>query len=127
MKKIKKRSTLAKRGRRAFRGYPVATIAFYGPDASFASKVAVGIVMEEDAEPVEMKRWFADEIDVRADSAINSQILQFIASHGVLSVIAADGIMGCPHEEGIDYPDGEKCPQCPFWATRDRFTHEVIQ
>ncbi len=36
-------------------------------------------------------------------------------------------IIGCPHEEGIDYPDGEVCPQCPFWARRDRFTGELLQ
>lgn len=30
-------------------------------------------------------------------------------------------------EEGIDYPDGGSCPPCPFWAGRDRFTHELIQ
>ena len=24
-----------------------------------------------------------------------------------------DGVTGCPHEEGIDYPLGEPCPQCP--------------
>jgi hypothetical protein len=27
-------------------------------------------------------------------------------------------------EEGIDYPEGSKCPECPFWADRDRFTGE---
>lgn len=34
---------LVKRARRAFQGYPVATVAFYGPDDRHASKVAVGI------------------------------------------------------------------------------------
>ena len=23
--------------------------------------------------------------------------------------------MGCPHEEGEDFPEGEDCPFCPFW------------
>lgn len=23
--------------------------------------------------------------------------------------------MGCPHEEGEDFPVGENCPFCPFW------------
>ena len=27
---------------------------------------------------------------------------------------------GCQHEEGIDYPEGELCPDCPFWAGRER-------
>jgi hypothetical protein len=30
-------------------------------------------------------------------------------------------IIGCPHEEGIDY-EGATCPACPFWAGRDRWT-----
>ena len=29
-------------------------------------------------------------------------------------------IYGCPHEEGQDYPLGEVCPACPFWAHRRR-------
>src|SRR5438270_3112349 len=29
-------------------------------------------------------------------------------------------INGCPHEEGQDYPLGEVCPACPFWAHRRR-------
>jgi hypothetical protein len=32
-----------------------------------------------------------------------------------------DQIIGCPHEEGIDY-EGATCPACPFWAGRDRWT-----
>lgn len=34
------------------------------------------------------------------------------------------GMRGFPAatEEGIDYPDGEACPQCPYWAGRDRFS-----
>ena len=39
---------------------------------------------------------------------------------------ATDGLIGCPHEEGIDYPEGKSCPQCPYWAGRDRFTRERI-
>ena len=41
--------------------------------------------------------------------------------HAVKGVVAVDRIIGCPHEEGIDYPEGGKCPACPFWASRDRF------
>ena len=35
------------------------------------------------------------------------------------SDVMADRIIGCPHEEGVDYPDGSKCPKCPFCAIRD--------
>jgi hypothetical protein len=41
---------LRKKARKGLRGWPMATIAFYGPDPSRATKVAVGIVPSEDAE-----------------------------------------------------------------------------
>ena len=50
----------------------------------------------------------------------------FIKDHDVVSISMVDGIIGCPYEEGIDYPAGEPCPQCPFWRGRDRFTGEMI-
>lgn len=65
-------------------------------------------------------------IDGRLDTAINEQILDFINQNNVQRVIMVDRIIGCPHEEGIDYPEGEKCPQCPFWASRDRWTGELL-
>ena len=124
--KRKSDSPLKKKTRRGFRGYPVATIAFYGPDNQFASKVAVGIVVAEGAAPM-MVRWWTEGQDVRYDQAIAAQIAEFLKNHGVKSVSSVPAIIGCPHEEGVDYPDGEVCPQCPFWAHRDRFTGELLQ
>ncbi len=46
--------------------------------------------------------------------------------HQVRSVAMADGIIGCPHQEGVDY-EGEWCPVCEFWRGRDRFTGNLIQ
>jgi hypothetical protein len=119
-------SPLKKRARRGFRGYPVATIAFYGPNDKNASKVAVGILTKEDGDPDIVERWFAEEGDVRSDPAVAHEILEFIQGHGADSVVMTDHIIGCPHEEGVDYPEGEVCPQCPFWAHRDRWTGDVI-
>ena len=44
------RKRLNKRAKRGFRGWPVATLALYGPDDTMATKLAVGIVPSEDAE-----------------------------------------------------------------------------
>jgi hypothetical protein len=38
-----------------------------------------------------------------------------------------EAIIGCPHEEGTDYPEGEACPQCPFWQGRDRFKGTYVE
>jgi hypothetical protein len=118
--RFKRRSPLKKKARRGFQGFPVATIAWYGPDDQRASKVAVGIIVEEDGEPQALERWYSKDGDLRQDRVAGAEIQQFIKSHGVKSVVVTDGILGCPHEEGIDYPDGETCPQCPFWAGKKR-------
>jgi hypothetical protein len=120
--RLKTGSRLRKKAKKGLRGYPAATIAFYCPTADRASKVAVGIIGSHDQEPSDLRRWFSDTGDARHDAGIEREILQYIADHGVVSVLMADGLLGCPHEEGIDYPEGQSCPQCPYWAGRDRFS-----
>jgi len=117
---------LEKRAKQGFRGYPIATIAFYGATADFASKVAVAVFRTEGGEPEVLERFFSGGPDVRFDEGVGDRVLSVIQSHGVQSVVMTDSIIGCPHEEGTDYPEGTPCPQCPFWAGRDRFTHERI-
>lgn len=48
---------LDKKSKLGFRGYPVGTIAFDGPDAQRASKVAVAVIVASDTEPVALRRW----------------------------------------------------------------------
>jgi hypothetical protein len=57
---------------------------------------------------------------------IATAMLTFVEQHGARTVVVSDRIIGCPHEEGIDYPEGQKCPQCQFWANRDRWSGEVL-
>lgn len=122
------RSWLDTNSRPAFRGYPVATVAFYGPNDKLATKVAVSVILNESNEPDILNRWFSEgDLDVRYDPAIGEQILAFLKPYAPRSTVVADRIIGCPHEEGTDYPEGASCPQCPYWAGRDRFTHERIQ
>jgi hypothetical protein len=116
----KPRKWLDKKSKLGFRGYPVGTIAFYGPDAQRASKVAVSVIVAPDSEPIELRRWFAESGDVRNDATILEEIAIFLRGHEVHSVAMVEEMMGCPHEEGIDYPEGEVCPECPFWAGRAR-------
>lgn len=116
---------LQKKAKRGFQGYPIGTVAFYGPDDRFASKVAVSVIPGEDEQAAALERWHSDTEDVRMSAAIGEQVLAFLEQHAVKSVVMTDGIIGCPHEEGIDY-EGTTCPRCPFWVGRDRFTHEII-
>lgn len=117
---------LRKKARGGHRGFPMASIAYYGPDNTRATKVAVGVVATKGAEAL-MRRWIVEDADIRSDAKVLEEVIAFLKEHRVLSVAVTDGLLGCPHEEGIDYPEGEYCPQCPYWRGRDRFTGEMIQ
>ena len=99
----------------------VAAIALYGPDDTRATKLTVGIVPAERADVTDLRRWFSEETDIRNDAGIAEEVLAFVDAAGARSIVMTDRIIGCPHEQGIDY-EGSTCPACPFWAGRDRWT-----
>jgi hypothetical protein len=115
---------LSKKSRRGMRGYPIGTVASYGPDDKRASKLVASVKTSQDAEP-EQRKWFAETGDLRSDTTVANEILAFFDEHGVKSVAMADRIIGCPHEEGIDYA-GKYCPKCTFWIGRDRWTGKLV-
>jgi len=126
-KKLHTQSWLGEKFRPGFRGYPIATVAFYGPNDRLATKVVVSVILTQNNQPDFLKRWLSEgDLDVRLDPTIGEQVLAFLKTYAPRSAVATDSIIGCPHEEGTDYPEGASCPQCPYWAGRDRFTHERI-
>ena len=106
-------------------GHPVATVAFYGPDNKVATKLVCGIVREQGGEVETMKKWFSEN-DMRKSEKIFHELLAFTEDHAVKSIVMVEQIFGCPHEEGIDYPEGESCPDCSYWKDRDRFIDEML-
>ena len=73
------RKRLSKRAKRGFRGWPLATVALYGPDDSTATKLTVGIVPAEDAEATDLRRWLSkDQTDIRDDIRVAEEVLAFI-------------------------------------------------
>jgi len=117
------REKLAKKRQRGPRGYPVATVAYYGPDDQRASEVAVAVILEKDGDVAELQRWTSETSDVRSDPAILEAVVRFIEQKGVKTVVGLERVIGCPHEEGVDYPEGQSCPKCTFWQGRDRWSH----
>lgn len=104
-----------------FRGYPMGTLAFYGPNHDIASKLVVGIMREPDGDIVFMEKWFVKDEDIRCSGTVMNEVLEFLEPHKILSVVAYPSIIGCPHEEGIDYPDGKSCSRCSYWVNRNRW------
>jgi hypothetical protein len=93
--------------------YPIGTVAFYGPDDKVTIKIVAAVIRKAEAEPV-IERWVGTNLI--HSPKVQRQILEFFAQHGVKSVASTNRNMGCPHEEGEDFPLGEDCPFCPFWA-----------
>jgi hypothetical protein len=102
----------AKQGKKESPQYPIGTVAMYGPDDQTTTKIAAGVILRDGAEPI-MKRWVAT--DVMTNPKVQQELKGFFLRHGVKQVAMSQGNMGCPHEEGEDFPHGEDCPFCPFW------------
>ncbi|MFM8689815.1 MAG: hypothetical protein ACKODF_01370 [Candidatus Limnocylindrus sp.] len=100
----------------------MASIAFYGPTNALARKVVVGITAAEGSAVEPLERWYSPDQDARKNPEIMKTVLHFLEANGVKSVVMPDRLLGCPHEEGTDYPEGEPCPHCPYWRNRNRFT-----
>ena len=71
IERIKKR--ISKKSKKGFQGYPVLTIAYYGPDAKLATKVAVGFIKSEDDDVI-MERYYSDA-DVRTEESIQEKTI----------------------------------------------------
>lgn len=111
---------LWKGARRGFAGYPVASVGYYGPDDTAATKVVVTLRHEAGTEIAASEAWLAPGRDLRHDGAIHEQVLGFVRIHGARTVVITPRILGCPHDAGVDFPAGASCPRCPFWADGER-------
>lgn len=103
--------------------YPLATINYYGPDDRTPTKIAVGIVNQAQ-KVVALERWTGP--DVATSPEVKAGIDAFITKHRVKDVVINEAMMGCPHEEGIDFPEGEDCPHCPFWKGKQGSAARIV-
>jgi hypothetical protein len=107
---------LERRARRGFQGYPLGIIAFYGYNDKSAVKAVIGIITEAGGAPEHIKKWVYEKGDLRKDVASIKELFRYLEAHEVRSVALTPGIYYCPHEPGIDFPQGSTCPICPFWS-----------
>lgn len=117
---------LQKLARKGLRKYPLASVALYGADDRTATKLVASILAYDGAEAEPMRKWFSTQ-DIRHEAKLLEEVLDLLTEQGVRSVVMLDRLIGCPHEEGVDYPLGQECPQCPFWHGIDRWTGDRIR
>jgi len=106
----------------------ILTVALYGPDDSIATKMVGSVVNQATGKIEKLEKWFSEDgTDVRENNRVVEELAALITKSNPREVISPGQIIGCPHEEGLDYPEGEACPECPYWKGRDRFTGELLQ
>jgi hypothetical protein len=107
---------LERRAQKGFQGYPLGIIAFYGADDKIATKAVIGIVMEAGGSPEHIKKWIFEDGDLRKDVPSIKELFRYIEAHNVQSVALTPGIYYCPHEPGVEFPEGGACQKCSFWS-----------
>ena len=50
----------------------------------------MAIIREQGADPDPLRRWFAEDGDVRFEPGIDAEMVAFIREHGVRSVVMTD-------------------------------------
>ena len=91
------RKRLSKRAKKGFRGWPVATVALYGPDDSTATKLTVGIMPAEDAEASDLRRWFSkDQTDIRHDIRVTEVFIRSRLNQRQALTLSDDGWIALP-------------------------------
>jgi hypothetical protein len=115
MKPLQKRYQYHQHFRKAIQDgkFPLGTIAYYGPDDRSVTKIVAAVMADIQTDPI-LKKWVGHNIAQNAE--IVAEIGKFFQDNQVQNVVMTEGIVGCPHEEGIDFPTGESCPQCPYWS-----------
>jgi len=95
------------------------TIAQYGPDDKTVTKVVATVFRHPGDRGGKMTRWVGTGIT--ESPRFRAELLELIKKAEVRQILLTRGVIGCIHEEGKDYPDGEACPICRFWRGRDRW------
>ena len=115
MKPLQKRYQYLEHFRKAIQSqtnYPIGTIAYYGPNDQTVTKIVAAVLPDEKTNPL-LKKWIGEGVGEEPETA--AEIGEFFREQDVQNVVMTEGIIGCPHDEGIDYPVGESCPDCPYW------------
>jgi hypothetical protein len=92
--------------------YPIGTVAYYGPNGDTTTKIVAAVINQADAEPI-LQRWMGS--DILENQKVKDEIDDFFERHQVTQIGGLPFNIGCPHEEGEDFPTGEDCPFCSYW------------
>jgi hypothetical protein len=104
---------LGRKVKQGFRGYPIATIAFYGPTTETATKVVVAIFRDDGGDAGPLERWLSEESDIRVDTNVGEEIVSLIKAQEVRSVVVTDGSSAAPTKKASTIPKENHAQDVP--------------
>jgi len=97
--------------------YPVGILAYFGPDDETITKIVALVIKGLDIEPV-LRSW--SQPGVTSDPVVAAEIGKYFLENAAEDIVMAGGVLGCPHEEGVDFPLGTECPHCIYWSSHTK-------
>jgi len=92
--------------------FPIGVLVYFGPDDKTITKIVAVVLESPGTDPI-LKSW--NGLGVTTDREVALEIGLYFKKYHATEVVMTDSVVGCPHEEGVDYPVGEPCPYCPYW------------
>lgn len=86
----KSQKRIAKRVKRGFQGYPMISIRYFGPSEKLATKVEVGFIEQQNAQPMIEKFTCLD--DIRQDETVQTTIIKIIDRVDAKTVTLQDSV-----------------------------------
>jgi SEC-C motif len=100
---------------------PLGTVTLYGPDDKTTTKIVAGVFKTAGSDPI-LQRWVGT--DILNNAKAKQELEEFFKKNGVKSRVQSEGNIGCPHEEGPDFPVGGDCPFCSYWKGKQGSSHD---
>ena len=95
--------------------FPFGILSYFGPDNETITKIVALVIKGSDIEPV-LRSW--SQPGVISDPRVAAEIGKFFLENETEKIVMPDGVLGCPHVEGVDFPLGTFCPQCVYWSSQ---------
>lgn len=108
---------MRKKAKQGARSYPAGTLAFYGPDASRASKLVASIMPGPEQEPAMMRKWFDETHDIRGDAGVLAEAAEFLREQGRIAWPCRTGSSAARMKKGSIILWASRAPNAPIGPT----------
>ena len=95
--------------------FPIGILTYFGPDNKTITKIVGLVIKGPDIEP-RLRSW--SQPGVVSDPIVVAEIGSYFLENKTVDIVMTGSVLGCPHEEGVDFPLGTDCPHCKYWSSQ---------